>query len=295
MALTTPKRKTSVHRRKAQGEHHRHSKHYLKAYHPYLPLLFLVIVGLAINVIWTARTNVLGSSTSLTSTELLQDTNNERLHNNQDPLKLNAKLSSAAQAKANDMAAKNYWSHTAPSGDKPWKFIQKSGYEYYAAGENLAYGFGDSSATITGWMNSREHRANLLHPDYQEVGFGIMTAKNYQGHGQTTIVVAMYAEPAIPGLSDFSSAATIVQPDVPLRTVSRVQLLTGGTAPWSYSLILLATLIAAAWFIIRHLKFWHRVVVQSEEFIVEHKFLDVLIVAAAVTGFLLTRTAGFLH
>lgn len=295
MALTTVHRKRPSHHKKALGAHHRHSKDYLKAYHPYLPLLVLVIVGLAINAFWTSRTNVLGATTSLTSDALLEDTNHARIQYNQDPLRLDAKLSSAAQAKANDMAAKGYWSHTSPDGDKPWKFIQDSGYAYYAAGENLAYGFGDSTSTVTGWMNSREHRANLLSPDYREVGFGIVAAKDYQGHGKATVVVAMYGEPAIPGLGDFSSAATMVTSDAPMRTVSRVQLLTGGTAPWSYSLIILTAFMAAGWFVYRHVKVWKKVLVESEEFIVHHKFLDYLFILTAVAGFVLTRSAGFLH
>lgn len=295
MALTV-RQKPAHHHKKARGGHHRHSKHYLKTYSPYLPLLFVVIVGLAINTIWTSHTNVLGASTSLSAQQLLDDTNRERTVHSKDSLVLNAKLSSAAQSKANDMASKHYWSHTTPSGETPWKFISRSGYAYYSAGENLAYGFGNSTDTIRGWMNSREHRSNMLNGNYQEVGFGISTAKNFQGQADTTIIVAMYAEPSLNlGGSGFASAATHETAEIPLRTVSRVQLLTGGQAPWSYALITLASFIAAGWFIMRHLKVWHRVLVKSEEFVVHHKLLDFLFIVTAVSGFVLTRAAGFIH
>jgi uncharacterized protein YkwD len=295
MALTAPRKRKPNHK-KSQGSHHRHSKHYLKTYSPYLPLLLLVIIGLAVNSFWTSRIGVLGAQTSLSAPQLLSDTNTSRIRGNQDPLRLNPKLSAAAQAKANDMAMKNYWSHTTPSGQTPWEFIKQSGYEYYTAGENLAYGFGNSEDTITGWLNSREHRSNMLSQDFTEAGFGISTAKDFQGQKQTTIIVALYAEPAA-GLGGvgFTSAAATIQAGTPLRTVSRVQLLTSGQAPWSYFLVLLATFIAAAWFIMRHAKAWHRVVVAGETFIVRHKYLDFLFIATAVAGFVLTRAAGFIH
>jgi uncharacterized protein YkwD len=295
MALTS-QRKKPIHRRKAHGEHHSHSKHYLKAYHPYLPLLLIVIVGLAVNVFWTAHTNVLGASTSLSANELLKDTNTVRLQNNQDELKLSSKLSTAAQAKANDMVKKNYWSHETPSGDEPWIFMKKSGYEYFAAGENLAYGFNNSEDTVTGWLNSPQHRKNMLSADYREVGFGIITAENFQGHRNTTVVVAMYAEPLLDlGGIGFTSAASTASTAIPSRNVARIQMLTGGGAPWSLALVTLAAAAAAAWFFVRHAKIWHKVVIKSEEFVVHHKMLDFVFVLTAVSGFVLTRAAGFIH
>lgn len=295
MALTVSSRKPAPHHKKIRGAHHRHSKHYLKTYHPYLPLLLLVVVGLAVNIFWTSHTAVLGESTSLTSTELLEESNQARLRSNQDSLELNAKLSAAAQAKAYDMVNNDYWSHTSPGGDKPWKFIKNSGYEYYAAGENLAYGFNDAPTAIAGWMNSTEHRKNLLNPDYKDVGFGIIRAQNFQGTGSTTVIVAMYAEPAISGLADFSSTSTDTASSGPMKAVSRIELLTKGTAPWSYSLLIFLSSLAAIWFIWRHLKIWHAVVVKSEEFIVHHKMLDFFFIFTAVAGFLFTRAAGFIH
>ncbi|HSH18152.1 MAG TPA: CAP domain-containing protein [Candidatus Saccharimonadales bacterium] len=294
MALT-PAPKRLPHHKKQHGQHHRHGKHYLKAYHPYLPLLLLVVIGLAVNVFWSQRTSVLSASTSLTATQLLQATNQQRTRGNQDGLAMNAKLSAAAQTKANDMAARGYWSHDTPGGERPWAFITRSGYEYYSAGENLAYGFTNAESAVAGWMSSSSHRATLLHADYRDVGFGIATAKNYRGQANTTLIVALYAEPSlsIEGTGFASTTATAAA--APLRTVSRIQLLTGGHAPWSYALAVLVSGMAAGWFLARHVRAWRRVLVESEEFIVRHKFLDVLIVGAAVAGFVLTQAAGFIH
>src|SRR5690348_2156865 len=100
MALTTHRPKQTPHHKKARGEHHRHSKHYLKTYYPYLPLLMIVLVGLAVNVFWSSRIGVLGATTNLSATSLLADTNQARVRGHEDELKLSPKLSAAAQAKA---------------------------------------------------------------------------------------------------------------------------------------------------------------------------------------------------
>jgi hypothetical protein len=294
MAISNQRPKIQPHHRKARGDHHRHSKHYLKTYYPYLPMLLIVLVGLAVNVFWSSRIGVLGASTNLSANSLLTDTNHARARGNEDNLKLNGALSAAAQAKAQDMVAKNYWSHNSPSGATPWNFITKSGYNYYSAGENLAYGFTNAEDTISGWMNSRAHRENLLNQNFTEVGFGIAPADNFLGHGKTTVIVAMYGEPSITGSNALLSSSTD-NSNTPLRNVSRVQLITHGQAPWSLTMLTFVTFLAMFWFAFRHYKIWKRVVVESEEFVIRHKFLDFLIVATAVAGFVLTRSAGFIH
>jgi hypothetical protein len=54
-------------------------------------------------------------------------------------------------------------------------------------------------------MNSPGHRANILNTSYQEVGFGVVNAPNYQSSGPQTIVVAMYAKP-------YAAAAPVATP-----------------------------------------------------------------------------------
>jgi cell division septation protein DedD len=155
-------------------------------------LLLIVSVGLAINSIFLAPARVLGDQTNITVDGLYADTNQQRTANSESVLNLNSQLNSAAQAKANDMVARDYWSHTTPDGQQPWTFITAAGYTYTAAGENLAYGFDSSDAVITGWMNSAEHRANILGTSYKDVGFGIASSSNFVGTGPEIVVVAMY-------------------------------------------------------------------------------------------------------
>jgi hypothetical protein len=296
-----PKRE-KTHQKKRDGRHHNTSaKHYRKHYWPYLPLLAIVALGFAVNAMWgPAIAQVLGDHTRTSVRSLLIDTNQQRISHNEAKLSLSPRLINAAQAKANDMAARNYWSHNTPDGRTPWWFIKSSGYQYAAAGENLAYGFKTSSATLNGWMHSPEHRANILNTAYRNVGFGIARAPHYQGRGAKTIVVAMYAEP-ISALVDTSARpGNLPQRPSPhvaeqAAPVSRATTLAPSGVPWSLFVVLVITAVAATVFIVRHLYFWQRVLVHGEHWIIKHRLLDVAIVAIATLGVLLTQTAGFIH
>lgn len=195
LAKTKPRKSTATHK-KRRAQHHKQSHHYLRPYWPYLPIVAVLLFGLLGNA-WfaSAGRNVLGYATDMSAGALVAGTNDQRVANGLGSLALNSTLSQAAQNKANDMAARDYWSHNTPDGQAPWTFIAAVGYSYQTAGENLAYGFTTSSGTITGWMNSPGHRANILNSSFQEVGFGIANAPNYQSSGPQTIVVAMYAKP----------------------------------------------------------------------------------------------------
>ena len=107
----------------------------------------------------------------------------------------NPLLDQAAQLAASDMAAKGYFAHVSPSGTTPWDWLGEVGYRYSYAGENLAVNFSDSAALQQAWMQSPTHRANIVNPDYTQVGFG--TAEGVYEGQQTTFVVEFFAAPAL--------------------------------------------------------------------------------------------------
>lgn len=192
------KRTPTTHKRR-RGEHHKKStRNYRKAYWPYLPMALIVGVGIIANIFWgTIQHHVLSYATNMSIDGLLQETNKHRLSANLGSLALNAKLNQAAQAKAEDMAARDYWSHDTPEGNPPWTFISQTGYSFTSAGENLAYGFDNSTEAISGWMASPGHKANMMSKGYTQVGFGIANSANFQETGPQTVVVAMYANPQV--------------------------------------------------------------------------------------------------
>jgi hypothetical protein len=208
MALVTKtKRPTKSHEKRRAGAHHKKNDHYLKTYWPYLPLGLIVVLGFVVNSLWaTPHHGVLDYATDVSSSNLLIETNNQRAANGLGALAVNSQLNQAAQSKANDMAARDYWSHNTPEGNTPWTFFTAAGYEYQAAGENLAYGFDTTPNTVTAWMNSPGHRANILNTSYKEVGFGIANAPSYQGTGPETIIVAEYGSPLVAAAAPASSS-----------------------------------------------------------------------------------------
>lgn len=104
-------------------------------------------------------------------------------------------LERAAKLKAEDMATRGYFAHTAPDGTEPWHWFEVVGYRYVAAGENLALNFADSGDVQRAWMESPAHRANILGSQYAEVGIGTAVGK-YQG--QDVIFIAqMFGTPIV--------------------------------------------------------------------------------------------------
>ena len=289
---TKPRPKPTSHHRRRTGTHQKRSNHFMKTYWPYLPLLLVVGVGFMVNSL-LSRPQVLGYATDTTVYGLLNDTNNQRLQYGDTALTLSDKLAQAAQAKANDMASRNYWSHNTPDNKEPWVFIDNTGYAYDAAGENLAYGFSSSKQTVTAWMNSPEHRTNILNNAYSEVGFGIANSVNYQSSGQETIVVALYAHPAPISIPAPQAAKSTVAP-VAETKVTRVQLATNG-ASWMLYLVVGATCLMAGFIAQKHSRAWHRRVKKGEKFILSHPLLDITLVAFVMIGYILAQTAGFIQ
>jgi hypothetical protein len=300
------KKKAPPHLKKRTAEHHRKSQHYSKAYWPYLPMLLIVGAGFVVNNVWASHGTVLGAQSDFSTASLLADTNQQRLQYHENPLTLNPELASAAQSKANDMVARNYWSHDTPDGKTPWSFISAAGYDYEIAGENLAYGFSNAGTTINGWMNSPEHRANILDNGYQNVGFGIASSQDYQGKGPETLIVALYAQPVpvaatitftVPEQTVTSSFSNVqaAENEPPASLVSRIQILTGGRAAWSLLAVSFLTGGAVALFLIRHGLRLRRVIKHGERYIIRHPLIDTAVVFVATAGFVLTRTVGIIR
>ncbi len=153
-------------------------------------VVVLAMLGLS-NMLSTG--SVLGDTPNISVAGLLNQSNAVRQSANRAPLELNAKLTRAAELKAADMLTDHYWAHTAPDGTEPWAWFHAVDYSYLAAGENLARDFTTDQGVVAAWMNSREHRNNVLNEGYTQVGFA--TAEGVLAGSDTTLVVALYATP----------------------------------------------------------------------------------------------------
>lgn len=87
-------------------------------------------------------------------------------------LTLNTQLNTASDAHAVDMATNNYFSHTGLDGSQPWDRMTRAGYNWRAAGENIAAGYTTVRATVDGWLKSPGHCKNIMSASFAEVGVG---------------------------------------------------------------------------------------------------------------------------
>jgi uncharacterized protein YkwD len=102
--------------------------------------------------------------------------NQDRAANGVAPLAYSAALARVAQYRAQDMLNRNYFSHYDPSTGQ-LAFVQLLrlwGIPYSTAGENIAWSTDPSMAAInTMFMNSPDHRANILKAAYHRIGVGV--------------------------------------------------------------------------------------------------------------------------
>ena len=112
-------------------------------------------------------------------TEVVRLVNIERRKRGISPLSISSKLSAAAAIRANELTQK--FSPTRLDGSSYSTAVENTGYMYSYVGENIAAGQKSPQAVMDTWMNSNGHRANILNPNYTEIGVGVDYANNIYG------------------------------------------------------------------------------------------------------------------
>jgi len=100
-----------------------------------------------------------------------------------------SKLDQAALWKAQDMAIKQYFSHTNSEGRKLSYWLSQAAYSYRFGGENLAMGFSNAQDAINAWVKSPTHYKNIIDPDFKDIGVGM---SNGLYNGVETTFIAQY-------------------------------------------------------------------------------------------------------
>lgn len=207
-----------------------------------LMTLLLLIIGTQAAYNVTATGTVLGTKTTIASQELLKDTNARREYHGLQALRLNSELSKAAALKAQDMLTQQYWAHVAPDGKTPWYWLEEARYDYVTAGENLARGFTTSGAALSAWMSSSDHRKNILDEGYTDVGFAV--ADGMLEGKPTTLIVALYGQPAVAPLTAGTTRPVAAPPHQTLSLMARL-----GIALQSMTPVVIASMVVLAVFI----------------------------------------------
>jgi uncharacterized protein YkwD len=107
---------------------------------------------------------------------MLDLVNQRRSENGQAPLTLNSELMDSAQGHSDDMADHNFFSHTGSDGSTPWDRMQRAGYQFSTAGENIAARYATPESVMDAFMNETPpddgHRRNILNPSFRDIGIG---------------------------------------------------------------------------------------------------------------------------
>lgn len=116
--------------------------------------------------------------------QMLALINVERTSRGLTPLKINGRLNDAAETHSEWMLAADVFSHTGENGSSPGDRMRDAGYVFsgsWSSGENIAWqsqrgaaGFSDDVINLhNSLMASPGHRANILNPNFVEIGIGI--------------------------------------------------------------------------------------------------------------------------
>lgn len=90
------------------------------------------------------------------------------------PVKLNEKLNKASEVHAKDLAQAGIISHTGTDGSGHGDRVQRQGYYFTIAAENVATGQKSWEDAFQGWKDSPGHNENLLRDDVVDFGIALV-------------------------------------------------------------------------------------------------------------------------
>jgi len=142
-----------------------------------------------------------GPDTSAVEQQIHEEVNRQRARHGLDTLTYNTEAADIARSHSRDMMERDFFAHECPDGDLVADRYDKAGFEcrifdgdgYLTGGENIAQTWWDKPITgedgeekhhkqtkelavdiVNQWMESPEHRDNLLTPAWESEGIGIV-------------------------------------------------------------------------------------------------------------------------
>lgn len=158
--------------------------------------LLLILVSLGFKTTNMAEPPVAEPSISeaptyspITIGEIEAEVNRVRVQTGAGEIPLNRLLNESAQARAEELCAKNNWSHDG--------WTDSLTYPHRIAGENLEYGnkYQTAGFVVKAWVESPSHYSNMINPDFTEQGVGVKLCALYQGKTEAVIVVNHFGVP----------------------------------------------------------------------------------------------------
>jgi uncharacterized protein YkwD len=136
-----------------------------------------------------AQSSKAGNRVLLSSLEsgVLSQLNKIRVQHGLQPVKISARLTASAAQHSQEMGADGYFQHNSHDGTAFWKRIGRwyasNGYGYWSVGENLLWSSPqvDPVDALQLWMDSPEHRANILTARWREIGISAVHVASAPG------------------------------------------------------------------------------------------------------------------
>ena len=104
---------------------------------------------------------------------LAAETNALRAARGHDALRLDGRLSQAAQRHACDIARRAVVTHRDAAGRRPLARVKRAGFRACFTAENVAMGSPDPGRTVQAWQASTGHARNQHDPRARSMGFGV--------------------------------------------------------------------------------------------------------------------------
>ena len=128
------------------------------------------ILALALVLLLTLSTAQAATLVTANAQSVVNQVNQERAARGLSALRVDPKLTAAAQIRAQEIVQK--FSHTRPDGTK-WSTVS-----FVAYGENIAKGQRTADKVMAAWMSSSGHRANILRASYGSIGVACVKSGN---------------------------------------------------------------------------------------------------------------------
>jgi uncharacterized protein YkwD len=152
-------------------------------------LLSLVALVLSVSSLGAPAGASVADRSAMQSLEagILVEINSLRHERGLAPLRLSSKLSLAARGHSTEMAARGYFSHSSADGSRfdrrIARFYPMGSRRYWSVGENLLWSSPDVDApgALQMWLNSPEHRKNMLTARWREIGISAVHSPSAPG------------------------------------------------------------------------------------------------------------------
>lgn len=118
--------------------------------------------------------------------------NSFRKENKLSNLNISPELEQSAREKTLQMLTEQNFGHQDLDGREAWYLLEKNGYYYKKAGENLASGLNEPWKIFDSWLKSPQHKAQLLDENFLEIGMFIdcsATQKSNRGQEPSCVTV----------------------------------------------------------------------------------------------------------